>query len=333
MGADPISLAAGSALVGGVANAAGGGKNSAPAPPDFSGAAQKQAAASEYNVNQQTAQNRPDQTNAFGATSDWMVGPDGKAVQRTSFGGPLAQGVQNLEGQIGSQGPLGTGDQARDQAIDATYSQIASRLDPQFAQREEQTRSRLLAQGLDPGSQAYDNEMGNFDRARNDAYASAANNAINQGLQAQQVTFGQNLQAQNNPYQQLNMLSGLTGQQGFQAAGRAETPQYLQALEAQYGGQKDKYSADQAGKNGLMGGLSQAAPLALMASDARLKMNIQRLSEEAMPGVRFATWEWRDGRAAPTFGVIAQDLEKVAPHLVHRGSDGFLMVDYSFLRE
>lgn len=240
---------------------ASGGKNSAPAPPDFNAAATNQAASSQQAVNQQTQANRPDQTNAFGSSSNWTQMPNGQWSQQTSLGGPLAQGAQGLEQQIGSQGPLGTGDQARDQAITGAYNQATSRLDPQWSQAGESQQAQLANQGLDPGSQAYDNAMGNFNRSKNDAYSSAMNGAIGQGTAAQQATFGENLAAQNNPYNQLSALSGLTGQSPVAQAGQAQAAQFLPAAMAQYGGAQNQFGAQQAGKNSAMGGASQLAPL------------------------------------------------------------------------
>jgi len=50
-------------------------------------------------------------------------------------------------------------------------------------------------------------------------------------------------------------------------------------------------------------------------SDARLKDNIVRLNGEYLPGVPLATWTWKHN-GEPGFGVIAQDLEQVAPERV-----------------
>jgi len=305
--------------------------SSAPAAPDFNAAAQQQAQSSQNAVNQQTAANRPNQTNAFGASTVWGSGPNGQPTQTTSFGGPLAAGVGSLESQIGSQGALGTGDQARNQAINATYGQMTSRLDPQWAQRDEQTRAQLAAQGLDPGSQAYDTAMGNLGRERNDAYTSALNNSIANANQAQALTFGQNLQSQMAPYQQLGALQGLSGQAGFSQAGQAQPTQYLPAAMAGYQGALQGYGIDQQGKNSAMGGLSSLGGTAAMAgamSDERLKDNIERLPDEAIPGVHWARWKWKTG--GDGFGVIAQDLERVRPDLVTM-RDGFRVVDYGGL--
>jgi hypothetical protein len=304
----------------------GGGKGGgAPSAPDFAGAAERQAESGRIN-----------QTSPFGSAT-WSIGPDGRPTQTTSLAPGLQGGAANLEGQIANQGPLDTGTQARDQAINATYGQFQSRLDPQWQQREEATRAQLAAQGLDPGSEAYGNEMGNFQRGRNDAYQGAQNNAVQQGLAAQNLTFNQNLAAQNTPYQQLSSLQGLTG--GL--TGQGQQTQYLPAAMAAYQGALQGYGIDQAGKNSMLGGaaglggsLGSAAILApaLAASDERLKTNIVRLTLEAIPGVPFASWEWKNEPGTRHFGVIAQDLEKVRPDLVHIDADGYRLVDYSFLR-
>lgn len=199
---------------------------SIPKASDYTAAAEKTA-----------QQNRPDQTNAYGSRTTWSVGPDGRPVQTQSFGGPLAGANSALLGQLGQEYStpfdmskipgLTDGASARDQAINAAYGQATSRLDPQFAQREEQTRTQLLNQGLDPGSEAYQTQMANFGRDRNDAYSSAMNGAISQGTAAGSALFGQSLAGHNSamtdaltkralPQQELEGLQGFLQQPGFQ---------------------------------------------------------------------------------------------------------------------
>jgi hypothetical protein len=151
--------------------------------------------------------------------------------------------------QIGNQGALPTGQEARDQAITSAYGQSTSRLDPMFAQREDQMRARLANQGLDPGSQAADTAAGNFGRERNDAYTQALANAIGQGTSAGNAIFNQGVTAQGLPYQQLGALAGLLGQN------QGRETQYLNAAQAQYQGAQNQYGAEQAGKNSGLGGL------------------------------------------------------------------------------
>jgi hypothetical protein len=245
---------------GGGKNGLGGKGSGAPSSPDFTAAANAQAAASQANTREQTAANRPNQSGPFGS-STWSQGPDGQWTQNTALAPGLQAGADNLMGQIAGQGPAMTGDQARDQAITSAYGQAASRLDPQWAQREESTRAQLANQGLDAGSQAYDNQMGNLGRERNDAYSSAMANAIGQGTAAGHVAFADNQSAQMQPYQQLGIMQGLSAQPGFTAAGSGQTPQLLNAASLGYQGALNQYGANQAGKNSTMSGAASLAPL------------------------------------------------------------------------
>ena len=306
-------------------------KPDAPAAPDFSTAAEKQAQSSQQVTDAQTRANRAAQQNVFGFGSQWTQGPNGQWTQTGSASGGLADAIRNLSSQAGRQGALGTGEQAREQAIGAIYDQAVSRLSPQWQQRESQTMTRLANQGLDPGTEAYENAMGSLSRERNDAYTSAMNSAIQGGTAAQQATFQQNLASQMAPYQQLQALQGLSGQAAYTPAGSAQATQYLPAASAQYGGNLDAYSADQAGKNSLMSGLASGGQMGLQAaalSDARLKDDIVRYEIEAAPGVPFASWTWKsDPSRTPYLGVIAQDVAAVRPDAVVE-RDGVLMVDY-----
>jgi hypothetical protein len=80
------------------------------------------------------------------------------------------------------------------------------------------------------------------------------------------------------------------------------------------------------GLGSLVGQLGGAAILGGALSDRRLKKNIVYFKQEAVPGVRFAMWDWKVGGSG--FGVIAQDLELVRPDLVTVGNDGYRRVNY-----
>lgn len=219
---------------------------SAPAAPDYTGAAQLQGAASTGAVNQQTQANRPTQVNAFGS-SQWSMDPNGNWMQSNSLSPGLNATNQNLQMQAyaNSQNGIGTGEDARNQAITGAYNQATSRLDPQWAQSNEQLNSTLANQGLDPNSQASRNAMLQQSQAKNDAYGSAMNSAIGQGTAAQQATFNENLQAQQLPYQQMGAMYGLSQPFGFNAAGQAQVPDYLQAAMAAGGYNMQQYMTDQ----------------------------------------------------------------------------------------
>lgn len=236
-----------------------GGKGGSVSAPDFAKIAREQAELSQKAVDRQTAANRPNQTNMFGATSTWGVDANGNPTQISSLNGALGQGAQNLMNQIGSQGALPTGMEARDQAITSAYDQATSRLDPQWNQREEQMRSMLAAQGLDPTSQAAQTEMGNFGRNRNDAYTSAMASAIGQGTDAGNAIFNQGVTSQQLPFQQLAALQGLGGQQSFNMAGQAQTPDLMGAAQNQYQAALNSYGQQQGGKNSMLSGLGGLA--------------------------------------------------------------------------
>ena len=320
----------------------------APASGDFRGAAQETSDAA-------AKLNRPDQTNAFGSSIQWETGPDGKPRQVQSYGGPLAGTVEGLQQQAAGQatpmdwsqfGTLGTGDEARQQAIDAAYNQSASRLNPMFQQREEAERARLLNSGVPESSELFRNTMQGFNQQRNDAYQGALNSAIGQGTQAGQAVFNQNMQARQQqiaealrrrgmPIQELQQLQGFLAQPGFsQIAG----PDLLGATQAgaDYGLRQfeasNRANADTIG--GVLQFLQSIGGAAALVSDERAKEDVQRLALEVLPGVPLATWRYKPGYGAPGLhvGVIAQDLEAAgASEFVHTRDDGLKMVDYSFL--
>ena len=61
---------------------------------------------------------------------------------------------------------------------DAVFSEATRQLDPMMQQREADFRQRMVNQGLQEGTEAYDKAFANFTRERNDAYGSARNQAL-----------------------------------------------------------------------------------------------------------------------------------------------------------
>jgi hypothetical protein len=330
----------------------------AAAPPNFGQAAQQQSDASQQNVNQQTQTNRPNQYNPFASTT-WSQGPGGQWSQSTQFAGPLSGLSSSLQQQaaeaMGSPFSLSglpqltDGSAAREQAINAAYGSATSRLDPQFQQREEQMRLRLQQQGLAPGSEAYEREIGNLSRERSDAYTQALANATSQGTSAGQALFNQSLAGRQNALAEalrqrgqamgdLQGLMGLTQQQGFMGAGQAQAPDTLGALSTQYQSELQRQAAEQQFWAQIIGAGVQAGGAiggaAMMACDARAKQDISPVDSELMPGVPRYRWRYLPEFGDPSKvyeGVLAQDLQRVAPGAVYeRPSDGMLFVDAVF---
>lgn len=208
-----------------------------------------------------------------------------QAIQKSRS--DLAQGIM---GQVGgtlskpvdwsSVPGLVSGEDARKQAFDATYGQAASRLDPQWQARSDAFSNELANQGILPGSQQYQIQMDQFNRARNDAYQSAINNATQYGEQAAQGLFGRSLaghqqgladllQQRGQGFNEMQALLG--GEQvgmpqmpGFAQAGQAAAPNYLGAAQAGYGASMNQYNAQQMQLQGLMQGGMDVASLAMM---------------------------------------------------------------------
>lgn len=145
---------------------------------------------------------------------------------------------------------------------------IMARLNPQFAQSEEALRTRLVNQGVRPGSQAWDNEFRNFNSGKNDAYSQAALNGIGVGQQARQ----QALQEQEfGRTEGLNMVNALRTGNQVQNPTFTNVPQQattagadiLGATNAKYQNQLANVNAQNAASGGLFGGLAGIAGTAL----------------------------------------------------------------------
>lgn len=327
-----------------------------PPAPDYRGAAEQSAQASQQAVGQQTAANRPNQSSPF-ATRTWTQGPNGQWTDQTAFTGPLAGLNESLQQQAASAmgtpfslsglPELTSGEAAREQAINAAYGSATSRLDPSFQQREEATRTRLIQQGLQPGSEAFDQAMNSLGRERTDAYNQALSSAIGQGTAAGQALFGQSLASRQNAlaealrqrgqaFSELQGLQGLTGQQGFMGAGLGQTPDYLQAAGLGDQAAMQRAMLDQQFWSSIIGAGSQLAGTlggaAIKACDRRAKQDIE-YTGEMRDGVPLARWRYLPEFGDPAQvweGVVAQDLQKVAPEHVHEGEDGILFVSPDF---
>lgn len=81
----------------------------------------------------------------------------------------LATLGNNLSGQLGEKltGNFTLGNEETEARL---FDLGSKRLNPMFAQRDEDLRTRLANQGIKAGSEAYDREMGNFGQQQNDAF-------------------------------------------------------------------------------------------------------------------------------------------------------------------
>ena len=230
-----------------------------PPAPDFAGAAQATASgntqaaqlAQQANlVNQYTPYGSltysQDPTSRFTSgnpsySSNVNLEPIAQKTLDTQFGlsnemGNLAQGqIANVNQTYGTPIDLSS----VNDIYNKSYGAQTSRLDPQWAQNTESQAARLANQGIQQGSQAYDNSMRQFNQAKNDAYQQAQLAAIGTMPQTYQLATA----AYEQPLNQLNAIR--TGAQ-IQNPQFGSTPQQTTMPGANYLG-----AAQAAGQYGL----------------------------------------------------------------------------------
>lgn len=141
--------------------------------------------------------------------------------------GLLSHEMQQLYGL----GSLPTASEAtRKQVEDALYARETSRLDPQYASQEDQLRSTLLNKGLTEGSEAWNTEMANFARGKNDAYSTANWDAITKGGAEQSRLLADELGVRSQGVNELGAASGVNSNA-------------VQALGSMLGQQTSQYNA------------------------------------------------------------------------------------------
>lgn len=350
-----------------------GGKGKAPPAPDYAGAAVEQGKANKEAATQTTWANRPDQFTPWGSIN-W----ESSAQIDPATGQPVTKWTQQeqlrpeLEQALGSQVGLQTGrsDLAtgmlgrvaddfsqpfnwdklptapefadeRQRYTEAAFDQMR----PEHQRQEESTRTRLMNQGLTPGSQAYNTELERLAGTQ----ANERWNAVNQGgIEQQRMTqllqsgrqqaIAEQAAQRNRSLNEMNAL--LTGQQvqtpnmpNFTSAQGYQPGNFQQAA-----GQTGAYNmqaqqmANEANA-GLWGGVGQVAGTGAMLyalgafSDERLKENVVRVGTHPR-GVGIYEYDLFGNRER---GVMAHEVLKVAPELVGVSPSGYLTVDYGRL--
>ena len=266
---------------------------SAPAAPDYSGAAQATAAGNLDAARQATAANRVNQVTPYGnlnyaiTGSDPYGNPTWTATQSLAPAQQQLLDIQNQTsiglGNLQNQG-LGYVQNMLAQPFDTsklpqiginpgeTYSDaIMRRLQPQMAQQQEKMASDLANQGIVPGTQAYDNAMRTFNQQQNDLLTSAQIQGMNTGLAANQQAFGQAGYIRNEPINTLNAIR--SGSQVTNPSYISNIPQQattsgadiLGATQMGYNAQMGNFNAQQAAQQGLNQGLMGLGGAGLMA--------------------------------------------------------------------
>jgi len=337
---------------------------SAPAPPDYRGAAIETAAGNIDAARVATAANRVNQITPYGSLKYDITGAD-------PYGNPTYTATQSLSPQqqqlldyqnktsigLGQLADKGLGyvqnmletpfDTSRlpttgfnpSQSYQDAYMQ---RLQPQIQESRESLYQDLANRGIDIGSEAYQRAMLTQARRENDLLAAATTQGFNVGQTARQSALQEQAYLRNEP---LNTLSAVRtgaqvqGPQFVNSAQQATTagPDILGAEQMKYNAQMGDFNAKQAAQANLNQGLFSLGGSAMMMSDVRLKENIKPVGVMAN-GLTLYSFEYVDEvKSHPLagdgvhVGVMAQEVEQVFPYAVKTLDDGYKVVDYGLL--
>jgi len=133
---------------------------------------------------------------------------------------------------------------------------ILRRVNPQLAIQEDALRTRLVNQGVRPGTQAWDREFNLFTQARNDVVSQAALAGINVGNDARQRAIAEQGAPLNliNAYQSGSQVQ-MPNFTNYAQQGQGQAADLLGAAQSQYSAELGQYNAEQAQGANTMNGL------------------------------------------------------------------------------
>lgn len=221
-------------------------------------------------IEEQARVNRANEIGPSGTTINYQDPRTGVWTQKRSFSEPL-QGLYNKQIDL-LKNPLSTDFSADSDKVEkATYDRQRGLLDPMFGQRETDMRTSLANKGIMEGSEAWNREIGDFNRARDESYNKAALDSITAGRAEQGRLFGQGLEGRQ---AQFNELAALLG--GQQVA-RPNSLDVMGPFNTQYQGQLQSTrdaNANAASRN--------AQTTSAAATGASALVSLLAMSSEAM---------------------------------------------------
>jgi hypothetical protein len=344
---------------------------SAPAAPDYRGAAVETAAGNLEAARAATAANRVNQITPYGTLKYEVTGadpygnPTWTATQALSPAQQQLLDYQNQAslglGQLANKG-LGYVENMLQTPFDTsklpstgfnpsqTYQEAyMQRLAPQLQMGREQLAQDLANKGIDIGSKAYENAMRMQAQRENDLLLGATTQGFGVGQQARQTALQEQAYLRNEP---LNTLSAVRtgaqvqGPQFVNSAQQATTagPDILGAAQMGYNAQMGDFNARNAAQANLnqglfsLGGAAMMAPAGTFAfSDPRTKENVKAIGV-MNNGLTLYSFEYKDefkerefGGHGVHVGVMADEVEQVFPYAVKTLDDGYKVVDYGLI--
>lgn len=225
----------------------------------------------------------------------------------------------NLSGQLGEKltGNFTIGNEATEARL---FDLGSRRLNPMFAQRDEDLRTRLANQGIKAGTAAYDREMGLLGQQQNDAFNQLLLTGRGQAVQEQLTEDNQ----------RINQISALLG------GGQVSMPNFMTPVGVQGAPTVDNASiianndnarmgawqASQAAMGSMLGGLGGLFAL----SSPEAKTDKKKIAE-TKDGLGIYSFKYK-GSPKTQVGLMADQVAKKRPEAVRKRSDGLMEVRY-----
>lgn len=231
----------------------------------------------------------------------------------------LATLGNDLSGTLGNQ--LTGNFELGNEAVESRLFELGSkRLDPMFANRDEDLRTRLSNQGIKAGSEAYDREMGLAGQQQNDAY--------NQLLLQGRGQASQELLTEDN--QRINQIGALL------SGGQVSQPNFTTGTQVNGiqgtdnaaiiansdNASMNAWSQNQAAMGSAIGGIGGLFAL----SDERAKTDKVKIGK-TKDGLGIYSFKY-NGSDKTEVGLMAQDVKKKKPDAVRVRDDGLFEVNY-----
>ena len=329
------------------------GKASAPATPDYAGAAQQTAAGNLEMARTSAKANRVNYNTPYGSlnysqnpndqdqwTADVSLSPAQQALmsQQDKTSQNLANMTDSATSRVGDAfGQALPESYDPTKATNTAYESIMARLNPTYDSQQSSLDAKLANQGLTPGSEAWRTAQTQFGQTRNDAQTQAALQAINLGMNQQGQTYTQSAANRNIPINELNALrtgSQVTNPTFGSSAQQAPVngPDLLGAAKSTYDNDLASVNAQNKASGGLFGGLGALGDLGIkgytagLFSDRRLKTNIRHIGD--YKGHNLYSYE-KFGKQE--IGVMAQEVMCTRPDAVMLHDSGFYLVNYEAL--
>lgn len=233
----------------------------------------------------------------------------------------LAQTGVDQSAKIGNL--LGTNVNLNNDAVESRLFDLGSkRLDPMFQRNEDQLRTRLMNQGIQPGSQAWNAEMTQFQQGKNDAYDQLA--LTGRGQSVQEI-----LAQRNQPINEISAL--MSGSQVSQpnfinkTMPTIPTTDNAGLINQNFNQQEQGYQQKMQNYNQLMGGLFGLGAAGIKLSDRRVKTRIKKIGKTD-DGQNLYSYRYK-GSDEPQIGLIAQEVAKKKPDAVINVG-GLMAVNY-----